>query len=244
MIMSEELNSKNMLIHDCKNQHNLILNCAELLLIKLEQDDSSLVKYCNTIIRSTKISSTLIKEIVDDKKEKKNKKLEIKKVIKQSISSFNNNLDMEVIIKLNSNCENDFFVGDSFKIENAILNLLINAKDAMKDNTEDSVLSISVVNETVDISDRLYLIEGVDKGDYIKIEISDTGKGISKEERDLMFNVGYSTKDDQNELCGIGLASVKKTIYEHSGYIFADSNIMGKGATITVLLPLLNDTKN
>jgi signal transduction histidine kinase len=107
--------------------------------------------------------------------------------------------------------------GDEFQLQQAFMNLLFNAIEAMGTNGE-----LSVGSEIVD-------------GKQLKIQIRDTGVGIAPENLGRMFEPFFTTKKNGT---GLGLAISQRIVHEHGGSISAKSEI-NKGSTFTVLLPAL-----
>ncbi len=106
---------------------------------------------------------------------------------------------------------------DSDLLKQAILNLFINAQQAMPEGGE-------------------LMIRTSREGDMIKIEVIDTGVGIEHnnvEELNKIFEAYYSTK---KEGTGLGLAMTRRIIEQHNGRIFVHSEV-GKGTSFTILLP-------
>ncbi|MEZ4875582.1 MAG: response regulator [Flavobacteriaceae bacterium] len=110
---------------------------------------------------------------------------------------------------------NSYF--DKDKLEKILVNLLSNA---LKFTPEHGEVSVNVE----------------DTRGYLKISISDTGKGLSKDEIDNIFDRFYQTETTQDQGTGIGLALVKELVELYHGQISVDS-VMGSGTTFKVLLP-------
>ena len=105
-------------------------------------------------------------------------------------------------------------------------NLVINARQAMP---QGGVLRVSLENKTL----KSEAVEGLKAGDYICIEFSDKGMGISSEDITHIFEPYYTTKQDGS---GLGLASSLSIIKKYGGIISADSEL-GKGTTFKIYLP-------
>jgi two-component system cell cycle sensor histidine kinase/response regulator CckA len=119
---------------------------------------------------------------------------------------------------------------DSGQIEQVIMNLAINARDAMPQGGK---LTIETAN--VELSEeftREHL--NVIRGSYVMLAITDTGCGISKENLDKIWVPFFTTKSNGT---GLGLAIVKKIVESHGGVIEVASEI-DKGTTVKVFLPL------
>ena len=78
-----------------------------------------------------------------------------------------------------------------------------------------------------------------DKGPFIKISVTDSGVGLTREQTDRLFEEFYKTDDSRHKLdsTGLGLAICKNIVEKHSGKIWADSHGPGTGTTIYFTVP-------
>ncbi|MGD8667827.1 MAG: response regulator, partial [Desulfobacterales bacterium] len=121
---------------------------------------------------------------------------------------------------------------DQGQIEQALLNLYVNAWQAMPDGGSLSLKTENVVLGADFINSQPYKVEA---GDYIKITVTDSGIGIDKETQARIFEPFFTTKE-MGRGTGLGLASVYGIIKNHGGYINVYSDI-GQGTTFTIYLP-------
>lgn len=120
---------------------------------------------------------------------------------------------------------------DVRQFEQVILNLVVNARDAM---TEGGEVSIACRNET--LRDEWRRDRAVaPAGDYVRIEIADQGAGMTEETRAKVFEPFFTTKR-QGEGTGLGLSTAYGIVKQTGGFIFVDS-AQGKGAVFTILIP-------
>ena len=116
-------------------------------------------------------------------------------------------------------------------LEDALINLSLNARDAMPDGgsliirLQDTIIESARVNSEIEI----------EPGEYLEISISDTGVGISREVRERIFEPFFTTKG-KAEGTGLGLAMVYGFVKRTKGYIFVFSQT-GRGTTFTIYLP-------
>ncbi|MBA4337740.1 MAG: hybrid sensor histidine kinase/response regulator [Hyphomonas sp.] len=125
---------------------------------------------------------------------------------------------------------------DKSQIETAIINLVTNARDAMLSHRDGGRLTIRTSRST----GREAQAKGfdyVEDGDYLLIEVEDTGGGIPKELREKIFHPFFTTKE-KGSGTGLGLATVFGIIKQSGGYIEPVS-VMGKGTNFHVYLPAL-----
>jgi two-component system cell cycle sensor histidine kinase/response regulator CckA len=120
---------------------------------------------------------------------------------------------------------------DLNQFEQVIVNLAVNARDAMPDGGR---LTIRTSNLSEEQSAR-FGYPGFMQGDYVLIEVEDTGSGMPPEIIDKIFDPFFSTKE-VGKGTGLGLSTVYGIVKQTGGYIFVDS-IVGKGSTFRVFLP-------
>jgi signal transduction histidine kinase len=122
-------------------------------------------------------------------------------------------------------------VADRAQLEGAVLNLAVNARDAMRDGGE---LSIHVSRVTLD---EAYAVNHPEAqpGEYIAISMRDTGTGIGSDILDRVFEPFFTTKD-VNEGTGLGLSMVYGFAKQSGGYATIDSAV-GEGSEVRVYLP-------
>jgi PAS domain S-box-containing protein len=116
---------------------------------------------------------------------------------------------------------------DPGQLEQVLLNLALNARDAM---TEGGTLSITSRNVVID-ADSV-----VPQGRYICLEVSDTGAGMPDETRARVFEPFFTTKEP-NSRSGLGLATVYGIVVQSGGHIGVESSL-GKGTRFTIHLPV------
>jgi two-component system, cell cycle sensor histidine kinase and response regulator CckA len=120
---------------------------------------------------------------------------------------------------------------DISQFEQVIVNLAVNARDAMPDGGR---LMLRTANIS-EVESRSPVYKGMPPGDYVLIEVADTGTGISEEIRDRIFEPFFSTKE-VGMGTGLGLSTVYGIIKQTGGFIYVDSDV-GKGTTFRIFLP-------
>ena len=120
---------------------------------------------------------------------------------------------------------------DSDQIVQVLMNLCVNARDAMP---EGGALTIATGNAMVE--DRnIAKQEHVPPGDYVWLSVTDTGTGISKEMQGRIFDPFFTTKE-VGKGTGLGLATVYGIVKQSGGYVWVNSEL-GQGACFTICLP-------
>ncbi len=124
---------------------------------------------------------------------------------------------------------------DPGQLENAVLNVVINARDAMPDG---GALTISTSNVTLD---SVYVENkpAVIPGDYVLLAISDTGTGIAPDVLEKAFDPFFTTKD-LHKGTGLGLSMVWGFVDQSGGHVTIDSEL-GRGTSFSIYLPRCSD---
>lgn len=139
----------------------------------------------------------------------------------------------QISFKRQFNAPSDSLNGDDYQLEQAFVNLLLNAVDAM--GTEGL---LTVGTDVVTRETGMALREGSSPPKWLRVDITDTGIGIAPENIGSIFDPFFTTKPHGT---GLGLAVTRQIIEEHEGVIRVDSQ-PGKGTTFTVLLPVVPGT--
>ncbi|WP_265587854.1 response regulator [Sphingomicrobium arenosum] len=117
---------------------------------------------------------------------------------------------------------------DAHQFENALLNLALNARDAMEGEGQ---LVISARNVTLGDGE----VGDIRAGDYVRVSVSDTGKGMSEEVRERAFEPFFTTKE-VGKGTGLGLSQIFGFAHQSGGDIGIDTKV-GTGTTVSIYLP-------
>lgn len=120
---------------------------------------------------------------------------------------------------------------DLNQLEQVIINLSVNARDAMPEGGDLSIVTQNLAKDECDTT----LMKGLIPAEYVAIKVSDTGTGISPEVMKKIFEPFFSTKG-VGEGTGLGLATVYGIIKQTGGYIYPVSEV-GEGTCFNILLP-------
>ncbi len=220
--------------HDFNNIMAAILVYADLL-----RNDSSLSPAAQDrlaiIQQQVHRAASLIRQILDFSRRSimEQTTLDLLPFIKEFEKMLSRVLPETIRVELRYQPENYFVLADPTRLQQMLLNLVLNARDAMP---QGGVLRISLA--------RLSLKENQDKpnrfiqaGEWIIIEVQDTGHGISPEHLPHIFEPFFTTKP-VGLGTGLGLAQVYGIVKQHGGYIDVQSQ-PSLGSTFTVYLPAL-----
>jgi PAS domain S-box-containing protein len=219
--------------HDFNNQLSGILGYADLLLNRLE--DPTLRRYAENIISASRHAAELTSQLLAFGRKGKNLNapVDIHQVIGEAVSILERSIDKRIRIVQNL-CPRPVVInGDPTQIYNALLNLGINARDAMPEGGELTYATERIQLDSAFIQKNQYDLE---TGDYVCISVTDTGIGMSKETQQKVFEPFFTTKK-AGQGTGLGLSSVYGTVHNHGGAIRVYSE-MGQGTTFKIYLAM------
>jgi PAS domain S-box-containing protein len=218
--------------HDFNNNLMVIMGCANLLEHSVNEEEFNQCK--NGIIRASRYSADLVKSLLDFAKLGKRKSLDvdIHSVIGEVVSALKPLIGERVAIMQLLEASDFVISGDPSQIFNALFNLSINSKDAIR---ETGTLNITTSDYSINDGNTMSFPE-LKPGKYIKINIVDSGIGMTAETVKRIFEPFFTTKKF-GEGTGMGLSIVYGTIRNHDGYIDVRSEI-NKGTVFEILLPV------
>ena len=220
--------------HDFNNQLAGVLGYAQMLVMDLE--DPELRDYAIGIERAAKRSADLTTQLLAFSRRGKYLAvdLEIHEVVADVISILEHSIDKRIKIDRHFHTESIVTQGDPTQLQNAILNICLNARDAMLDGGV-LTLKTKIANFERPFVTRQH--ETITPGNYAVISITDTGCGMNQEVLSHIFEPFYTTKD-VGKGTGMGLASAYGTVNNHKGVITVFSEEK-KGTVVKVYLPLI-----
>jgi two-component system, cell cycle sensor histidine kinase and response regulator CckA len=224
--------------HDLNNILTPILATAQLLQLKLPNTDERTQKMFQAIESNTKRGAALVKQVlqfargVEGKRtivQVKNLFSEIEQIVHETFPKS---------IEISTDVESDIWAvfGDATHLNQVLMNLVVNARDAMPNG---GTLSLSADNVFVDeYYARTHLEASV--GTYIRITVADTGIGMTPEVVDRIFEPFFTTKEF-GKGTGLGLSTVRGIIKSHGGFVAVRTQV-GKGTEFKVFLPAQKTT--
>jgi signal transduction histidine kinase/CheY-like chemotaxis protein len=209
--------------HDFNNVLTGILGYASLIK-RMTQEEGQINRYAEVIETSAKRAASLTEQLLNFSRRQRTKAIEgidlnslMNDVLFLVHESFRN-----IVVETHLDALLPSIIGDAGELQHAILNLCINAKDAMPDGG-----TLKVTTQK-----RPYL-EG---REYAVLTIEDTGCGIDEKVKNRIFEPFFTTKSEGQKL-GMGLYMVQKTIRRYGGFIELESG-KDKGTKFTLYFPV------
>lgn len=219
--------------HDFNNQLNGILGYVALM--KTMTEDETLLRYMDGIERSVRHSTELTRQLLafSHKPESKRMNIDLVPIVKDTVNMLKHTIDRRICIDLQIEPDEYFILGDSSQLNNAILNLCINARDAIKGQGRIELVLTHAQMESIPGN---LLNTNITPNDYAILKITDTGCGIEERLQHKIFKPFFTTKE-VGKGTGMGLAGVVDAIRSHNGALTLES-VVGKGTTFTLYLPI------
>jgi two-component system cell cycle sensor histidine kinase/response regulator CckA len=225
--------------HDFNNLLTAIMGFCDLLLMRHPAGDQSFADIMQ-VKQNANRAANLVKQLLAFSR-KQTLQPEIINIT-DSLADLSNLIGRligeNITLKMVHGRDLKYIKVDQVQLEQVIINLAVNARDAMP---EGGTLTISTRNIVVDEKHRLSptLIqpaedEAIENGEYVLIEVSDTGTGISQKIIGKIFEPFFSTKAIGSGT-GLGLSTVYGIVKQTGGYIFI-SSIIGKGSKFSIFL--------
>jgi len=222
--------------HDFNNILGIIMGNLQLLEMTYTGGDKALERIKNAL-KGAQRGAEITQRLLNFSREKD------QSIVQTDVNSIIGNMDDLITKSLTMSIEVETHFSDDLwlvnvnpgDLEDAILNLSLNAKDAMP---EGGILIIETSNKVLDESQ---VIRSPDSsaGDYVMISISDNGIGMTDEIKERVIEPFFTTKE-QGKGTGLGLSMVYGFVQRSGGHLKIYSEL-GKGTTFHLLIPRLED---
>lgn len=219
--------------HDFNNQLNGIIGYAEILKQELS-DHPQMAKDAESIILAAQRSASLTAKLLAFSRQGMylSVPIDLQEIVDETVQILERSLDKNIRIRTRYEAPMAMTLGDPSQIQNALLNLGINARDAMPQGGE---LIFSTALVTLDETCPALSTFEVAPGPYIRIRVVDSGVGISPDMLQRVFEPFFTTKA-QGKGTGLGLASVYGAMKIHRGAAEITSR-EGHGTEVSLYLP-------
>ncbi len=217
--------------HDLNNILTPILMCAPML--QMEETDANRRDLAQTVESSAKRAVGIVKQLLSFARGKEGQKqpVQVRHLVRDMAKLARETFPRSIQIEEISAPDLWPVMADVTQLHQVFLNLCVNARDAMPTGGR---LTLRAENVTLD--DRYVTLHSdAQVGPYVRIQIEDTGTGISESAQKHIFESFFTTKgEDQGT--GLGLTTVQGIVKQHHGFI-SFTTATGKGTTFEVHLP-------
>ncbi len=218
--------------HDFNNILSAIIGYGHLVLMQI-QEDSPLRPYVEQILDSSERAATLTQNLLAfSRKQIVNlQPCRVNEIIKKATPVLTKLIREDIELKLELSEEDSTVIVDRLQIEQVLMNLVTNARDAM---SAGGILTIST--QKMDMDATFMEVHGYGEiGKYAIISVEDTGVGLDEMTKTRIFEPFFTTKE-MGRGTGLGLAMVYGAVKQNNGFINVYSEV-GKGTTFRIYLP-------
>jgi PAS domain S-box-containing protein len=224
--------------HDFNNILTSILGSTSIMKRKMKEDDHW-YRFADIIETAARRGAALTRQLLTfaRKGHVQFRPIIVNDIIEETLRLFERSIDKKYSIEKKLISEVCIISGDDGQLQQSLLNLLINARDAMPDG---GIITIQSQKKFIekDTSGSPDILQG----DYIAVSVIDTGIGMDKEVQLHIYEPFFTTKD-RGKGTGLGLSVVYGVVNSHNGFITVQSEPM-HGSQFTMHFPLLPVSEN
>ncbi|RME67401.1 MAG: PAS domain S-box protein, partial [Nitrospirae bacterium] len=219
--------------HDFKNLMTVILGYTEVMKDYIKPEDT-LWRQVEIIEKTAQRGASLASKIlsVTKKESLEMKVVDVNRIVRETLEILERSIPKEIEIKVSLEEDLPSVKADPSQLQQVLLNLAINAKEAMPEGGTLYIGTSSVGKENG-------ASNGLRGEGFVRITVEDTGRGIAKELQSRIFDPFFTTKKGSGT--GLGLYIVHSIISAHNGYINLYSE-PGKGTKFNIYIPVFKGT--
>ena len=222
--------------HDFNNLLTTIMLYAQMPLRKQQLPDD-LKKPLETILSESRKAASLVQQILDFSRHAPIERhpIDLGPFVKEAVRVLQRTIPENISLYIEIDPDEYLVEADPTRIQQVLMNLVVNARDAM---TEGGVLRVGVSSAIVheEDSDEDVPISGMKPGRWFCLSVKDTGTGIPEDTLPHIFEPFFTTKA-AGKGTGLGLSQVWGIVKQHEGFIKVDSTV-GEGTEFLVYLPI------
>ncbi|MCA9415253.1 MAG: PAS domain S-box protein [Candidatus Omnitrophica bacterium] len=222
--------------HDFNNILQGLLGYADIALDNLEGEEGLLKECLEEIDRGANRAAQLTKQLLafSRKQVLEPKRIDLNELIPNLLKMIQRTIGEDIHLVYSPSAEPLVIHVDETQLEQVILNLCVNARDAMPAGGKLTLQTESVTVDE-DYSDSHF---GVAEGEYAQLSVIDTGMGMDSETKKRIFDPFFTTKE-VGKGTGLGLSTVYGIVSQHSGFIHVYSEIE-EGTAFKVYFPIMD----
>lgn len=219
--------------HDFNNKLTVIMGYAELLKMKGEKLDEVEIDHLDEILKAADHSREITRQLLAFSRSEviSPHKVSINSIIEDSRKSLGRLIGEDIKLEFRPGADLWPTLLDPTQIDQIIMNLAVNARDAMPDG---GLLEIETLNVHIDDS-YCHKFPNAHQGDYVQLAVSDTGCGMDSDTLEHIFEPFFTTKE-AGKGTGLGLATIYGIVSQNGGFLHAYSE-KGFGTTFKVYFP-------
>lgn len=229
--------------HDFNNFLTVINGYAQISLKRMKDNDP-LFRYINTILKAGKRAEELTRQLLAFSRKQiyQAKVIDLNSLISSLESMLrrfiSEDIEMEVILS----SKNPTIKADPGQIEQILMNLIVNARDAIRQKDTNLIEKKITIETTITKLDHNYVKDhpGSKVGKFAHFSVTDTGIGIHDSIKSKIFEPFFTTKD-KSRGTGLGLATVYGIVKQNNGSVYVYSE-QGLGTTFKIYWPIAEDT--
>ncbi len=218
--------------HDFNNLLTAISGHSDLLMLRHDKGDPDFADL-DQISQNANRAASLVGQLLafSRKQTLKPQILDLRDILSDLTHLLNRLVGEKVVLSLSHDVELSPVRADKRQLEQVIMNLVVNARDAMPGGGEIRIRTENLHLNKDNRRDRVC----VPKGSYVVVKVTDEGTGIASDKLDKIFEPFFTTKRT-GEGTGLGLSTAYGIIKQTGGYIFCDT-VPGSGTCFTICLP-------
>ncbi|MBX7256342.1 MAG: PAS domain S-box protein [Candidatus Hydrogenedentes bacterium] len=218
--------------HDFNNLLQVISGYIDLTLDEMPRSNAAYAQL-NEVKGAASRATTLVRQLLtfSRKDTAQLTSVNLNAVIANVLKLIRRVIGEHIVLETSISTELPFIHGDLGQLDQVLMNLCVNARDAMPSGG-----TIQIKTEAVSVNDEFVrLYPWAREGKYVLLEVADTGHGMSQEVQSHIFEPFYTTKE-VGKGTGLGLATVYGVVKQHSGFIHVYSEL-NKGTVFRIYLP-------
>jgi signal transduction histidine kinase/ActR/RegA family two-component response regulator len=218
--------------HDLNNLLTPILGYGELLVDEFGASGAP-TEYAEEIVHASRLARNLVRQLLalSRKQVLLFAPLNLNTVVAGFENLLRHTIREDVVIEIRQNPSVPFMLGDAGQLEQVLMNLAVNAQDAMPNG---GTLTIATGVTDIDQANAA-AYPGATPGRYVQLAVRDNGCGMDRDTKTKLFEPFFTTKE-KGTGTGLGLATVYGIVKQHGGHAWVDSE-PARGTTFTICLP-------
>jgi len=226
--------------HDFNNLLTAIIGFSDLLLVRHGPGDQSFSDIIQ-IKQNANRAANLVRQLLAFSRQQtlRPKVLILTDVLAELYNLLGRLIGDNIELEMTHGRDLGYVKVDQGQIEQVIINLCVNARDAMDNQGKITIRTRNIsFNESKKLHERYQVMP---YNEYVLLEVEDTGCGIAKEHFGKIFEPFFSTKE-VGKGTGLGLSTVYGIVKQTDGFVFPESEV-GKGTTFSIYLPVYKETQ-